>query len=71
MGCSRCEKKQKRKDERGNPELYRAFGNYKYLTNRQVRTRLEYYKKKHCKGCSKKDECNISMFFKCKGIKET
>lgn len=60
MGCSGCKKK----------NAARRSGNimeqYKYLNDRQLKARLEIYKKKYCKNCQKKDKCNYEMYANCK-----
>ena len=70
MACNSCGKKHNKKVELKNPELYKVFGNYKYLTDRQIKARLENYKNRYCKECESKEGCDITMFFKCKGIKK-
>lgn len=71
MSCSGCKKRQEAKSKKESTEIYKVFGNYKYLTDRQIKARLENYKKRNCKGCEKKSVCDIALFFKCKGKKET
>jgi len=41
-------------------------GGYKYLNDRQIRARLEVYKKNNCQGCDKRYECDYGMFSSCK-----
>jgi len=42
------------------------MGGYKYLTDRQIKARLEIYKKRYCSGCDKRYECTYEMYVKCK-----
>lgn len=60
MGCSGCKKRNKAKRS-GN-----IMEQYKYLNDRQLKARLEIYKKKYCKNCPKKDKCNYEMYVNCK-----
>jgi hypothetical protein len=74
MACGGCAKRNKtniNKDKLSENDLlfYKVFGNYKYLTDRQIKARLEIYKKRNCKGCPKFNECDIGIFLKCKDIK--
>jgi len=41
-------------------------GGYKYLTDAQIRARLEVYKRNNCKNCDKRYQCDYSMFLECK-----
>lgn len=43
-----------------------VMGGYGYLTDRQIRARLEVYKKKYCKDCDKRYECDYKMYLDCK-----
>jgi hypothetical protein len=41
-------------------------GGYQYLNDRQIRARLEVYKKNYCKDCEKRYQCDFSLFLECK-----
>lgn len=76
MACGGCSKKRDSRNDikrQGLSEerilLNKVFGNYKYLTDRQIKARLDIYKKRNCKACDRQGECDIGSFFKCKGIK--
>ncbi len=43
-----------------------VMGNYKYLTDRQIRARLEVYKKKFCQACERRYQCDYPMYVECK-----
>lgn len=59
MACSGCGKKHvQRPDD--------VMGGYKHLPDRQIRARLEVYKKKYCKDCDKIDKCDYSVYVNCK-----
>lgn len=42
------------------------MGGYKYLNDRQIRARLENYKRKYCKDCAVKFECDYAKYLECK-----
>jgi len=46
-----------------------VFGNYSYLTDRQLKARLENYKRNYCKDCAERYECDLTRFTICKDIK--
>jgi hypothetical protein len=41
-------------------------GGYGNLNDRQLRARLEVYKKNNCRDCDKRYECDYGMFSNCK-----
>jgi len=60
MGCSGC----------GKRRAARTSGNimeqYKYLNDRQLKARLEIFKKRNCQKCEKKERCDYEMYVACK-----
>jgi hypothetical protein len=42
---------------------------YKCLNDRQIRARLENYKRKYCKDCASKFECDYAKYLECKKSK--
>lgn len=60
MGCSGCGKRHRK------PNSTDVMGGYKYLTDRQIKARLEVYKKKYCKSCDKRYKCDYQNYVKCK-----
>ena len=42
------------------------MGGYKYLTDRQIKARLEIYKKRYCPNCDNRYKCDYLMYVKCK-----
>ena len=42
------------------------MGGYKYLTDRQIKARLEIYKKRYCPNCDNRYKCDYEMYMKCK-----
>jgi hypothetical protein len=68
MACGGCGRKRAvRNAPAGSPES--LMGGYKYLTARQLRARLEVYKKNNCAGCEKRYQCDYGMFTACKNAK--
>ena len=68
MACGGCSRKRAVKNAPpGSPES--LMGGYKYLTARQLRARLEVYKKNNCKSCDKRYQCDYGMFVSCKNAK--
>lgn len=65
MACGGCAKR--RRVQTGpldSPETLK--GGYKYLTDKQLKARLEVYKRNNCTSCEKRYECNWGMFVECK-----
>lgn len=61
MGCSGCGK---RRAHRSSKDLKERA---KYMNDRQLRARLEVYKREHCKECEKKEKCTYEVYVACKG----
>lgn len=69
MACGACSRN-KNKNKTSDGLAYSiVFGNYGYLTDRQLKARLENYKRNYCKECDKRYECDLSIFVTCKNIK--
>lgn len=62
MACGAC------KNKKRNPITKEegVMGGFKYLTDRQLKARLELYKRKYCKDCSDRFECDYKNYLKCK-----
>lgn len=69
MTCGGCGRTVRKHIDKENIELYKVFGNYKYLNDRQLKARLDVYKKRNCSGCEKAEVCEIGMFISCKKVK--
>lgn len=65
MACGGCARR-KGYTNKVNDTSKSLFGNYKYLSNRQIETRLEKYKKNNCPDCDKRYSCNYTSFLDCK-----
>ena len=66
MACGGCAKRRAAKKSAidKNP----VMGGYKFLTDVQIKARLEAYKKKYCSDCKKRYECDYSNYVSCKNI---
>jgi hypothetical protein len=42
-----------------------VMGGYKYLNDRQIKARLENYKRKYCKSCDRRYVCDFAMYQEC------
>ena len=68
MACGGCRKRKAAAEAaaiKSNP----VMGGYKYLTDVQIRARLEAYKRKNCAHCKSRYECDYVSYVKCKNIK--
>jgi hypothetical protein len=61
MSCSKCGKRKIIKEED-----YDVMGGYKYLPHNQIKARLELFKKRFCKSCDLRYECDYVRYKKCK-----
>ena len=64
MACGGCARRRAAKN--GPLTTENLMGGYKYLTDRQIRARLEVYKKNNCPNCEKRYSCDYSNFVNCK-----
>lgn len=61
MACGSCtRRKPQNKDGK-----YDVMGGYKYLTDRQIKARLEVYKKRHCSNCVDRYRCDFVVYTNC------
>ena len=59
MGCSCGGKKAK------STKSYDVMGGYKYLTDQQIKRRLETFKRLYCKKCQGRYNCNFETYKGC------
>ena len=64
MTCGGCAKHRVIKEQK--KENYDVMGGYGNLPDRQIKARLEVYKKRYCKECEKRYECNFVMYSNCR-----
>lgn len=66
MACSGCGKRRAvraaKKIAKNGDEV---MGGFKYLNDRQIKARLEVYKKKYCSDCDDRYECAYETYTKC------
>lgn len=64
MPCGGCGR---RNAVRNSPAASKEalMGGFGVLNDKQIRARLEIYKKKNCPNCDKRYECDYGMFLKC------
>jgi len=69
MACSGCGKRAAARAARG-VQRGNLFGGYKYLNDKQIKARLEGYKRRYCSSCTTKLVCDYAMYLKCptKGV---
>ena len=67
MACGSCAKRsQAANARRQNKEDYDLMGGYANLTDRQIKARLEVYKRRYCKQCDKRYDCDYKMYTECR-----
>jgi len=69
MACGGCGKRRAAAQQvAGKITEKDLMGGYKYLTDRQIKARLEIYKKRYCSNppCDKRYECSYEMYVGCK-----
>jgi hypothetical protein len=64
MGCSGCGKRNAARNSSNIMEQY------KYLNDRQIKARLEIFKRQHCKDCEKKSSCDYGTYVACQKNKK-
>lgn len=64
MACGGCAKRRAIKEQ--SKESYDVMGGYGNLTDRQIKTRLEIYKRRYCKQCEKRYDCDFKMYSDCR-----
>lgn len=67
MACGGCSKR--RFDVKVNnqkKEDYDIMGGYGTLTDTQIKARLEVYKRRYCKQCTKRYDCTFVVYLDCR-----
>jgi len=71
MSCGGCARKSAARNA-SRPSIKNngdeVLGAYKYMSDRQIKARLELYKKRYCQACEKRYKCDIVMYTECKKI---
>ena len=63
MGCNSCSRRRAAKNA---SKVYDVMGGHKYLPDKQIRSRLEVFKKRYCSECSKRYSCDFEKYSLCK-----
>lgn len=67
MACGGCAKRRAasaaNKEAQDTQDL---TGGYANLTDTQIKARLEVYKRRYCKECTKRYECDYTSYLNCK-----
>ena len=69
MACGGCARRRAARKNVDAGSKKSIMGGYKYLSDRQLRARLEVYKRNNCKGCPQRYPCDYGMFIKCEKAK--
>jgi hypothetical protein len=67
MACGGCAKRRAasaaKRQSAADSDL---MGGYANLTNQQIKARLEAYKRRYCKECETRYECDYARYLACK-----
>jgi len=63
MSCGSCGKR--RNTNVDSNAIYQVLGGHKYLPDRQLKARLEVFKKRHCKNCEERYTCDFTNYSRC------
>lgn len=67
MACGGCAKRRAaRAAARRVKEDTDLTGGYANLTDRQIKARLEVYKRRYCADCTKRYECDYKNYLECR-----
>ena len=63
MACGACSKRRSVSNTKGM--VYDVMGGYKFLADKQIKARLEVFKKRHCSDCDTRYDCDFLMYTNC------
>lgn len=71
MSCGGCQKRREDRSvqaaaNRQAKEEQDLMGGYANLTDRQIKARLEVYKRRYCTTCTKRYECDYTSYIECR-----
>ncbi len=67
MACGGCAKRREAQAAaRKAIEDRDLMGGYANLTDRQIKARLEVYKRRYCASCAKRYECDYTIYVECR-----
>lgn len=67
MACGSCKKRRDKREQ--DRKVYDVMGGYKNLPDRQLKARLESFKRIHCKECESRYTCDFVMYSNCENKK--
>lgn len=70
MACGGCAKRRAtaRRSANQNKEDYDIMGGYANLNDKQIRARLEVYKRKFCSTCNERYTCDFQRYTECRKL---
>lgn len=67
MACGGCAKRRSMSAAKRRAKIDNdLMGGYANLNHQQIKARLETYKRKYCKACKKRYECDYTMYVACR-----
>jgi len=67
MACGSCSKRRAAQNTNAqSKDDYDLMGGYSNLTDKQIKARLEVYKRKYCKTCNKRYDCDYASYAACR-----
>ena len=66
MACSGCGKRREFREINKSITKNDVMGGHGNLTDRQIKARLEIYKKRYCKDCDLRYNCDYPSYISCK-----
>lgn len=64
MACGGCAKRRVTNNQK--KEDYDIMGGYGTLSDIQIKARLEVYKRRYCKQCTKRYDCTFVVYLECR-----
>jgi len=72
MACGGCGRRHQANNvQRQNSEDQNLMGGYANLTDQQIKTRLEVYKRRYCAACEKRYTCDFGNYLACRKSKQS
>lgn len=67
MACGGCSRRRaEANSSRSDVKDVDVMNGYSNLTDRQIKARLEVYKRKYCGVCDKRYDCDYTMYTECR-----
>lgn len=72
MACGGCAKRRaSNNNASATKTTYDIMGGYANLTDRQIKARLEVYKRKFCADCRERYTCDFARYTECRKLNVT